>query len=97
MNRQKVRIDFEKQREEATLRLLGELKSWPRWPWLPMKRVTGSGVHCAVVHADHCEATGVRLYRGNLFEHGRWFPAQDAAFENFASFAELLAAGWRVD
>jgi hypothetical protein len=43
------------------------LKGWPRWPWLPLKRARNHELELGVMYADDIDGP-VRVFDINLFE-----------------------------
>jgi len=47
-----------------------DIRKWPRWPWLPMKRYHGEGLELGVVYADDVggENDGIRVFNINIVQ-----------------------------
>lgn len=72
--------------------MVRDIGSWPRWPWLPVKRNVNGDVECAVVHADK----ETRVYIANLGDVPRFFPRAEYKFIDYPTVEALLEV-WRID
>lgn len=95
--------------DEATKHVakMQDPRSWPRWPWLPLKRsVAGqSWPELGLMFADDTDGGRVRVFDAHLAEATM---ARAVALaldresgltvgETFDSPEDAVAAGWRVD
>lgn len=79
-------------KREADLAMMSDIKRWPRWPILPMKRSTDKGMELGYLYADDPPEVA-RVHRG-----GSYAPWDgDYRTDNFESLEAMLDAGWRVD
>ena len=86
---------YDSEREQATIDMLKDPNTWPRWPVLPMKRL------------DDTEAVGVVVavsgYEYTLFKTNMYLVPNTVEEllkldkEQFKSAEDVLAAGWVVD
>lgn len=77
---------------------MSDPRHWPRWPWLPMKKVSNHGYQCALLHADACPDQPCKLYAVNLYEVRTYFPTTEMPVAGeFHNFDDILAQGWKID
>jgi len=81
------------------LQKMNSRNDWPRWPWLPMKRIMSDGsLQCSLLHADSDATKPAYLYLVNLFEVRSYFPTSDMpTTREYVDFQAMLDDGWKVD
>lgn len=83
--------DQEFDRDELTM--LEDPKRWPMYPRLPLKRHVETGLpDCGFIFCSGGKPDPI-VYLSNVWDH----TVDDAAKEEYDSFEDLMAAGWKVD
>lgn len=80
--------------EEATLQMLNDPSSWPRWPWLPMKKRPGGIADpngLGYIYGDPGQP--IILHVGNMLSTDM----SKLPTLTFESVEALMQAGWVVD
>ena len=78
-------------KQKSALEFMQDPDSWSQWPRLPLKRRPASGVGW---EAAYLIDTGpiITIYFGNM-----WLNERPSASQDFASYQEILDAGWVID
>jgi hypothetical protein len=95
---------------EATA--IRNLKDWPRWPWLPVKRWNGSELQVGTLYADDIDlpqdkdANGpIRVFGVNVFETSmraavaltEGVPCPWPVLDSYENVEAMIADGWKGD
>lgn len=99
MNAAQKRAMMERSEYDRALKFIPNLKGWPRWPILPMKRGPQNEEQ-GFLYADNAtDDDGVILYKANFLEWADMTPEQRQQVNriNYPTVRSLLDDGWRVD
>lgn len=98
MTKRLSREEQERQRKDEDLRLMSDPKTWPQWPFLPLKRHVNGKHEVGVLYADAIDGKPMTFMPGqNLFALFDRDPQQLINGAVKKSPQELLDDGWEVD
>lgn len=88
MSHKQVR-NFDKERLEATIKMVSNEDSWPGWPVLPLKNTHNHKL--GLLFTGHPN----RVFEGNIFS----LPGDLTTLPNqtYSSAQDMMLDGWRVD